>query len=171
MEPNGVKPGDAKIYFCDGNHEDHYSLIQDGEIHELYSGVFHCSRGSTITLPDGRKVLFAGGAHSIDRDRRVAGVGWFHEELITNDELDRMMSHDTIDIVISHTCPTVFSVDGHLGKVRDSCRFALTEVLHKYNPDLWYFGHWHCNKQGQFKNTQWECLDYPGHGSRWWRWI
>lgn len=164
----GVKSNGASVYFCDGNHEHHSSLVQDGEIHHLYDKVYHCSRGSCLTLPDGRKVLFAGGASSIDQQLRVQGIDWFPEELISYDELDLMMAHDTIDIVISHTCPSVISPDGPVGKYNDSCRFALNEVLHRYNPRLWFFGHWHQPFRQTWKYTVFECLDYPRHRGRWW---
>lgn len=169
--PRGIKSNGTMVYFCDGNHEDHHSLKQNGHAQELYENVWHCSRGTCLTLPDGKKVLFAGGAHSIDKERRIPGVDWFQEELITNSDFNKMVAHSKIDIIISHTCPTVFPIDGNLGKIRDCCRFALTEVLHYYNPELWFFGHWHKHVTGKFKNTRFEGLDYPGHGGRWWRWI
>lgn len=78
----GLKPGKAKIYWCDGNHEEHPILPQDGQIHEMYEGVFFCSRGSKLTLPDSRTVLFAGGAASVDKDARTPGHDWFPEETI-----------------------------------------------------------------------------------------
>ena len=27
------------------------------------------------------------------------------------------------------------------------------------------------NKSGKEGNTEWECLDYPGHNSKWWMWL
>lgn len=168
---HGVKPGESKLYWCDGNHEEHPLLKQDGQIHEMYEGVNFCSRGSTLTLADGRVVLFAGGADSIDKKMRTAGHDWFAEENITNEQFDRLMSHKRIDIVISHTSPDSFEVHGSEGKIKDINRVALDAVLEKYRPSLWFFGHWHKEQTGKYKDTYWTCLDYPRHGGRWWTWL
>ncbi len=167
-----IQSQNTSIYWCDGNHEDHSVIIQDGQIHEVATNVYHCSRGSTLALPDGRIVLFAGGADSIDKNFRTPGHDWFPEENITTSQLDLMMSHGKIDIVISHTAPLSFNASGftkECGMV--SNRFALEQVLEKYRPDLWYFGHWHNDTSGVHKNTKWQCLDYPGNSGKWWTWI
>lgn len=170
----GLKPGKAKIYWCDGNHEEHPLLPQDGQIHEMYEGVFFCSRGSTLILPDGRIVLFAGGADSIDKDKRTPGHDWFPEETIKNKDLDRMLATGKVDVVISHTCPTSFLsglTGGSLAKVTDPSCIALEYVLDYCQPDLWFFGHWHMSRDGQNKGCSWNCLDYPNHGGKWWMWL
>ena len=41
---HGVKPCGAEIYWCDGNHEEHPLLCQDGLIHKMYEGINHASR-------------------------------------------------------------------------------------------------------------------------------
>lgn len=167
----GIKPGNAQVFWCDGNHEEHQLLKQDGLVREMYEGVSYCPRGSVITLPDGRVVLFAGGAESVDKNLRTPGHDWFPEENITNVDLDMMLSHDKIDIVISHTCPASFNVAGSEGKRVDSNRLALECVLGKYDPELWFFGHWHTHSTGEYGQTKWMSLDYPGHGGRWWSWL
>jgi len=157
----------TKVYFCDGNHEEHSVLRQDGKVHELCPNVFWCSRGSTITLPDGRIVLFIGGASSADKRWRKEGVTWFPEEDITDDDIHRALNHDHVDIVISHTCPLHFSIDFNkmfvYDKIHDKNRERLDAVLKKYQPDLWFFGHWHTHCIGICGNTKWECFDYLGH--------
>ena len=171
----GIKPQGSRVYWCDGNHEEHTALSQTGSIKELYAGIHHASRGSTLVLPTGQTVLFAGGATSIDKDRRTPGRDWFPEENITNEELDRMLSHDRIDIVISHTCPDSFDLSDYIAedyssynKRLDANRVALDVVLEQYSPEFWFFGHWHKFMTGQYRDTKWVGLDYPGHGGRWW---
>ncbi len=172
-----VKPQGTKIYWCDGNHEEHDSLPQDGNIHEKSKDIFFCSRGSTISLPDGRVVLFAGGAASVDKDLRTPGRDWFPQENITHTQLDYMLSHRKVDIVISHTCPTYFelikSAELQQAKTKqlDSNRYALDRVFEKYSPSLWFFGHWHTEVTGRTDNTLWRGFDYPGHIGRWWDWL
>jgi len=166
-----IKACKTKIYWCDGNHEEHPLLPQDGEIHEMYEGVYFCSRGSRLTLPDGRVVLFAGGAHSVDKHLRTPGHDWFPEEMISNKDLDRMLCGDRIDIVISHTCPSSFLsgvINKSTMKINDPSRMALEYILDKYRPSFWFFGHWHMTKDGYDRGCRWTCLDYPKHGGRWW---
>lgn len=165
----GIKPKNTKIYWCDGNHEEHNLLVQDSLIHEMYENVYHASRGSVLKLPDNRNVLFIGGADSIDKKLRTINHDWYYEENISYDQFEMTMAiEDRIDIVISHTCPGKFDIEGTGGKINDSNRIALDYILEKYKPSLWFFGHWHKNKKGKYKDTYWECLDYAGHGGKWW---
>ena len=134
--------------------------------------MYFCSRGSSLILPDGRRVLFAGGADSMDKNQRIIGHDWFAEENISERQFRRMSTHAFIDIIISHTCPDSFEVHGSEGKYNDSNRVALDSLLGIYRPSLWYFGHWHKYQSGMSDNTCWTCLDYPKHnGGRWWQWL
>lgn len=171
-ELKGVKPGNSKIYWCDGNHEEHVDLVQDGLIHEMYDCVYHASRGSVLVLPDGRNVLFVGGADSIDKQFRTNGIDWFASENISQRDFETIMSVDVeIDIVISHTCPTSFDILDSREHYSDVNRLVLDEVLIKYKPSYWYFGHWHKFRTGKFENTFWTCLSFPGGGGRWWTFL
>lgn len=171
----GVKLSGALLYFCDGNHENHPDLKQDGYIHEMYDGVNFCSRGSVLPLPDGRNVLFAGGASSVDKNMRTPGHDWFPEETIKAVDLDRIIAgQHRIDIVVSHTCPTAFLKHlhkGNLAKVNDPSCKALDVVLDKLKPKQWFFGHWHLQKEGYDNGCHWQCLDYPRHSGMWWTWL
>lgn len=164
----GIKHGETHVFWCDGNHEDHWYLRDNPTLID-YGNVHYQRRGSITMLPDGRTVLFVGGAESIDKEYRKIGIDWFPEELISLDDLDRAMSYlSKIDIIISHTCPLEFDVTGSDFKLNDPSRVALSRILEKYKPDLWYFGHWHKYLKGQYLNTRWTTLDYPGHGGVWW---
>lgn len=161
-----IKNGNSKIYFCDGNHEDHESL-RKLKNNEICSNVFYMKRGSTLTLPDGRVVLFMGGAHSIDYKSRMPRVDWFYEEILTQKDITKCPNIH-VDIIISHTCPREFKVEDEYNditgsKYNDSSREGLSILLKKYKPSLWYFAHWHCFKTGQFENTKWTCLDKVGY--------
>lgn len=170
----GVKAGETKIYWCDGNHEDHWDLIEERNYMkapcEMMPSVYYMKRGSTLELPDGRRVLFIGGADSIDKDGRLLGVDWFPEELISYGDIDSLPNID-IDIVISHTCPLEFH-DGILRetfveKIKDPSTHALSHVLERYKPDLWFFGHFHASVIGKYRNTRWWCLNTIGE-TGWW---
>jgi hypothetical protein len=148
------------VYFCDGNHERLDLLIKNKEVTEVCRNVFYQPRGSTLTLPDGRTVLFLGGAASIDKEYRTPGFDWFPEEIPSYVDLP----DQEIDIVISHTCPRSLH-DRMLLEVRSSFNlidptgYLLEHVLEKYRPSLWYFGHWHKYAEGTISGTKWVALD------------
>ena len=161
-KPKTVIAGNTKVYFCDGNHEDHWSLRRL-ENNEIYPNVFYMKRGSILTLEDGRNVLFMGGAQSIDKDMRIEGRDWFREEEITLEDINRLPDANTkIDIVISHTCPeemlsqlpNVYNIE-----TNDWSRKALSHVFQIYSPSLWYFGHFHTYKTFYVLGCRWTCLN------------
>lgn len=165
----------GELLFCDGNHEDHVAL-KALEDYEVYPNVHYMPRGSLLTLPDGRNALFIGGADSIDKNLRTPGEDWFPEELITESDIYRLPDQ-SIDIVISHTCPREFEIPylSNTEKSKDPSCMALSYVLHKYRPARWYFGHWHFFKQGTYASCgpegwqcRWTALDRINGFSRWW---
>jgi len=169
-----LKNKDIPIYWCDGNHEDHDSL-EKLENNEIMRNVFYQKRGSSITIPDSRTILFIGGADSIDKKYRTAGHNWFPQEIISEKDLYNLPDIN-IDIIISHTCPEEFDVlkgektsfsSLKYAKYKDPSRERLSYVLNKYNPSLWYFGHFHIFKTGFDKNCKWNSLSGVGLG-KWW---
>lgn len=162
----------CKLMWCDGNHEDHWSLKQR-KTDELWPGVVYMPRGTVTKLPDGRKVMFVGGATSVDKDTRKLGVDWFPEEVISMSDYASFPPSHKVDIVISHTCPTQFAMrDGYHDN--DCSRTALSSVLEYYRPDRWYFGHWHSNKRGRYVDfgvdCEWQALNMNGR-TGWWKWL
>jgi len=165
-----IENGDTKVYWCDGNHEDHWMLKKHTEPTEVHRNVFYMPRASTLTLPAGRDVLFVGGAESIDVNARQTGVDWFPEEIPGYADflkLDNVKGR--VDIVISHTCPVEFNEvpDRHCAVLNDPTREILSRVVERFNPSLWYFGHWHAFAQGKYHNIKWTCLHYAPY-KNWW---
>jgi hypothetical protein len=173
--PDGGRPNDptgrlttrARVHWCDGNHEDHETLAMLREnlgegrrgSFEVATNVFWQDRGSTLTLPDGRVVLFMGGADSIDKKLRLNGRDWFPGELISMGDI-MALPDGPVDIVISHTCPSRFRLPvPDAEKARDPSRKLLDEVFERYRPSLWYFGHWHKRMKGRYHKCRWTCLD------------
>jgi len=181
----GLKNKDTKIYFCDGNHEDHGDLVNERNYMkapcEMMPKVYYMKRGSTLKLKDGRTVLFMGGADSIDKRSRHIGYDWFPEELITQRDIYDLPDVN-VDIVISHTCPDELYVEMMARraktwdkerlqwKLEDPSRVALSYVLEKYKPALWYFGHFHIFVRGEFNGTTWCCLNTIGD-TGWWTYL
>ena len=179
----GLKiPEGTKVYWCDGNHEDHDSLAKlrnpaaQRQSVEVYKDCHYMPRGSVLTLPDGRKVMFFGGAESIDKYRRTPGIDWFPEEIPNYAEVDRALSLETkVDIIISHTAPTDWTPDASRPeKVPDPTCKMLQAILEVHRPKHWFHGHWHHAANGSIgattvtKRTHMHSLDYPRHGGRWW---
>lgn len=170
----GIRSKNTKIYFCDGNHENHWELNKFKKPTIIYDNVCYMPRGSTLTLPDGRNVLFIGGAESIDKRERIIGVDWFPEEVITQKDIYNLPDIN-IDIIISHTCPNEFNEEVKkkfclTDKFKDPSQDALSYLLKRYKPDEWYFGHFHDSLKGQYKNTTWFLMNEIDEPYSW-RWL
>ena len=166
-----IRNPSTKIYFCDGNHETHTYLAGLVKEHgwrepiEIQKDIYYCPRGSSITLEDGRRVLFFGGALSVDKHLRKAYKDWFPEELITKEECDRISDGDKYDIVITHTCPHEFH-DKMLGvcdnpwkSKPDVSEMYLSEIFQKVKPSLWYFGHWHTGAEFDYEGCKFYAMN------------
>jgi Icc-related predicted phosphoesterase len=167
-----IKPQGAKIYWIDGNHEDHWS-IRDRQTDELEKDVIYMPRGSTMKLEDGRNILFMGGALSIDKHLRREGWDWFPEETISYSDMENL-PEEKIDIFVTHTCPEELVDDlimYYPEKRAEPSNYALSQLWKIYKPQLWIFGHWHVYKEGTLMGTKWHSLSYPRHGARWWMWL
>lgn len=168
-----VKLQTAKeLRWCDGNHEDFWSLAKR-ESDEIEPGIIYMPRGSTYTLPDGRVMLFMGGALSIDKAYRTIGQTWFPEETITQTDLQNL-PQCKVDIFITHTCPTELVNDLRVGypeKSFEPSNEALSQLWEMYKPDLWFFGHWHQYGEYKLGNTKVYALSAPGFGDQWWMWL
>lgn len=184
---DGIKIRNSMLYFCPGNHEDwvdleSYATSVNPYPIELLKNIYYMPKCSRLYLPDGRQVLFIGGAKSIDAAERAAYYDWFPQELITLDDVDALPDTN-IDIVVSHTCPTEFKEqlnDGvddwrlndpyWLQKFSDPSCHYLSKVLRKYDPKYWFFGHFHLCKVGRTYNTNWFALNKTGE-TGWWTFL
>jgi hypothetical protein len=159
-------PGKAKLHWCEGNHEDYWRLAKR-EKDEVWPNVVYQPRGSTLTLPDGRVVLFMGGADSIDKESRLYGFTWFPDELITYGDIARLDPNLKVDIVVSHTCPAEIATLMVGPKMHDvSCKM-LSHILQVYRPTLWYFGHWHMHFTRYVSGCRFVALNHSQGESPW----
>jgi Icc-related predicted phosphoesterase len=148
-----IVPGSTKIFFCDGNHEQHDLLDQLKKDQGLYpinvtTNTFFCPRGTIINF-NGYNFLFFGGADSIDKNMRTIKFDWFPQEVISYTDVEVFMEHNSdrnVDVVISHTCPNII-LDDMLkyngAKTNDPSCKALDFIYEHTKPKMWYFGHWH----------------------------
>ena len=164
--------GAKELRWCDGNHEDHDSLDQR-EPDEIEPGIIYMPRGSTYTLPDGRVIMFMGGAESIDKNWRTTGVDWFPQEIINQSNF-KNLPDIKVDIFITHTCPVELVHELKLNypdKDYEPSNKALSELWKIYKPDLWFFGHWHQYGEYKIMGTKCYALSAVGFGDRWWMWL
>lgn len=169
-----IRNGNVSICWCDGNHEDHWRLAER-ESDEIVPKVFYMPRGQILKLRDGRNVLFMGGAESIDRHIRVLGETWFPEEILKPKDVMRVPQDARIDIVISHTCPKELEevmLPYNKTKYGDPSTEALSYILQKFKPKLWFFGHWHIFKRIYLHDTgtMFYALSMTGR-SNWWKFL
>ena len=171
----GVKNHKTKIFWCPGNHENWDDIDSHGpDIFEVQKDIFCCPFGTTLDLPTGERVLFVGGADSIDKDSRIEGHSWWRQEIITQREMYNLPDVE-IDIVVSHTVPSVFtkafedlfpfSINF---KSNDPSCLALDIVLEKYQPKKWFSGHFHKYMNANYNGCEWIGLDMTFNYGRWW---
>ena len=166
-----IKTHGARLLWIDGNHEDFWALKANEPKHH-FTNAQYMPRGSTYTLPDGRNILFMGGARSTDKEFRTIGVDWFPEEEISQADLMHLPDMK-IDIFITHTCPEeLFSeLVQHDLHEKDPSRVALSWLKDQYKPSLWIFAHWHMYKEGWLGGINWYCLSSIESTKRWWMWL
>jgi len=163
----------SKVYWLPGNHES-WNIIESkygryGESPiEIKRGLFYCPIGSSIIINNYR-IIFIGGANSIDKQYRTEGVTWFKQEILTLDDLNYIQEVNSLQssyktIICSHTCPLEFDIERALGfnelvKESDPTRKILSHILQVYHPEYWFGGHWHFYRGGKIKGTTWQMLD------------
>jgi predicted phosphodiesterase len=169
--------GGVPFHFIDGNHDVH-PMLREWDKHPHHKNLIYQPRGSVLEI-DGCRILFIGGATSVDRSRRQAKMAlghrevWWEEEIIGRADFETAMSHEgKIDCIVSHDRPDCFKhpFTGHnIDKERYglSDRTALEGIWQKYKPNWHFFGHYHDGFHGQEENTYWQVCPMIGvYGNR-----
>ena len=154
-----------KIFCIRGNHEERPENISsykevdmfDGKVfmESEYPNLIFAKDGETYNI-DGVKVLVIGGAYSVDKEWRLKNnYGWFKDEQLSWDEMDRILmgvKGQSFDVVLTHTCPhkyeptEVFLSGLDESKVDKSMEHFLDRVEESISYDKWYCGHYHTEK-------------------------
>ena len=155
-----TRPG--HVLFVDGNHE-RYDWWGRRPVEEWHGGITQrlrrhspvrrLCRGEGFYL-GGEKVLTPGGATSVDRGWRTAGVEWWPEELPSGEELEHARATlDAcgwrVDYVVTHTCstrmlgPTLRPDPGWESPDADRLTDFLDELEDRLEFRHWYYGHFH----------------------------
>ncbi len=160
-------------YFCiRGNHELRPSELEEKWPAQWHKEKFF---GNTVYVEDhhprilyaldgggeyninGKSVLVIPGAYSVDKFYRLShGWTWNPTEQLNEDEKktlkDNLKSH--YDIILSHTCPLswqtyisdLFLSQVDQSSVDNSMEQFLDEVAATTDYDMWYWGHYHDNR-------------------------
>jgi hypothetical protein len=106
-------------------------------------------------IPDGTvegPIMYIGGASSIDREWRTAGIDWWPDEELSYPELEELIaSYETVkpDILVTHECPEFFAREAMIPLVNGFINFpsktrqALDVMYAIHPPKIHIFGHWH----------------------------
>jgi len=165
-----IKNDNTKIYFCPGNHED-WNYLDSLKNNEIQKNIFYMKKGSILEI-NNKKILFVGGAISIDKIIRTEGADWFKQEVLLNKDIENIPDVN-IDIVISHTCPDLVFKYLNLRKyIFDPSQYLLDNIFIKYKPKQWFFGHFHKYMEFDFNDCHFTILNkISSEGDDWFKQI
>jgi 3-oxoacid CoA-transferase subunit A len=125
--------------------------------------VAYLKRGKIYNI-DGFKFLVLGGALSVDKDKRKAGISWWKEEYWPEKEKDDLFmlleSENSFDCVLSHTGPNHVNqrafewlMSDNPKKFKDEVSLLNDEIHKRIQFKEWWCGHWHQNLYYYDKET------------------
>lgn len=146
--------------FIDGNHENfnlletfEVSQFMGGKAHYITDSIIHLLRGQIYNI-DNKRLFTFGGAPSIDKQYRISGKSWWHQEIPNNNEKNEGLTNlslhnNNVDFIITHTCPD--SIFNKLISFSNIKRFDVDYSTEEYLEQVkatcsyshWYFGHFH----------------------------
>lgn len=135
-----------KVLF--GNH-DHMPLVNGPH-----------SLGDYALLDGG--IMAIRGACSIDRNIRTVGLDWFHDEELSMEKCEEVISvfeEKRPRIVLTHDCPARICREMHNGNEHKSRTNQLFDAcFSRHQPELWVYGHHHFSFNTHINGTKFICL-------------
>lgn len=123
---------------------------------EEYPKLLFAKDGEIYTLEKLRHLVI-GGAYSVDKFyRQMRGWSWWADEQPneeTKKAVEAIIATETIDVVLSHTCPFKYEpTEMFLAQIDQSTVDASTEkwldtIEDKLDYKAWFCGHWHVDKR------------------------
>jgi Calcineurin-like phosphoesterase len=155
---DACEQGGVKIFFIDGNHENHpllhfmaQKIRPSFPFPEIAPHIFWIDRGSRWAWHE-RVWMGLGGAVSPDRGLRRLGRSWFEEEEISLVNAASVTFAGTADVMLTHDCPSrvVHSfthrpswwLEADLAR-SDWHREFLQEIVNEVRPSYMFHGHLH----------------------------
>jgi predicted phosphodiesterase len=123
----------------------------------------------TVIETKENRILFIGGATSVDRKHRDLDISYWSGEIPVYDE-DKLKAAKKPDIIITHTAPSfaypttkvgLMEWAAHDYSIVEDCAYErnvfdkIYEYLkkRKYTPHTWAYGHFHMSNKDVFENT------------------
>jgi len=114
---------------------------------------------------DNNKIMYIGGAWSLDYGLRIEHETWWPDEELSQEEFDavqRAYIYYKPQIVVSHDAPLNIPkfmklCEGLEVPTRTAVRFR--QMFRYHQPKLWLFGHWHADKELTFDGTLFKCIN------------
>lgn len=148
------EPGNHRM--IRGNHDDPAECLKSN----------HFIKDGTIEEIDGKKVMYIGGAYSIDQAWRTPGLDWWADEELSHDQLNAMIqiyAREKPDVMITHECPEAIPYyikkDYDPNRWPSRTRWALEHMRQYHAPKLHIFGHWHDNLDLTYQGTRFILLN------------
>ena len=123
-----------------------------------------CIKDGTVEETHLGKVMYVGGAFSIDHMWRTKGYDWWEDEELTHSEFYDMMDiyeATKPDVMVTHDCPSTVCDYMYKSQHRfDNSRTqqAFSSMFAMYEPALWVFGHHHVHFDKVIGRTRFVCL-------------
>jgi hypothetical protein len=114
------------------------------------------------------KVMYVGGALSIDKAFRTEGLDWWSDEELSYIRLQEIIDLYAIekpDVMVSHDCPDDIALimEHYSGRkkldIHSRTRVAFDEMLKIHRPKIWVYGHWHFSFDHVLDGTRFICLN------------
>ncbi len=148
------------ICFIDGNHENFNfwdnQPITDWmggkvQIHPKAKNVIHLMRGEVYII-ENKKYFTFGGAHSIDKERRIENISWWSKEDATfedkqNASINLKKHNYKVDYILTHTPPSLLTKKlwEHY-YIPDLTAELLDCFVNKIEYKYWFAGHLHIDE-------------------------
>lgn len=121
----------------------------------------------TIEVFDGVKIMYIGGAKSVDREWRTEGFDWWADEELSHFKLQcftDLYEVEKPDVMVTHDVPEevaklIETLSGRRKLDMPSItRQALDSMLWMHKPKHWFHGHWHYAYDYEYKGTMFHGL-------------
>ena len=151
-------------YLIDGNHDNICmdDSISQTELTELYDNVHFVPRGY-VHYENGKRFVFIGGAHSIDKAGRTPHLDWWSNEAPSQGLLNQVSYYGAYDgetIVFAHECPLSWELRNKMSRSEDTLdqtqvragehlREWLAIIAKELDVSQWFHGHHHYRYTGK----------------------
>lgn len=168
-----VQVGDYGVGFQEGHDKAEALWQADNPQHRFIRGN-HDSPEGVKTMPgyigeyklEGT-TLYIGGAWSIDYFHRQKDKNWWADEELSQqqfDEIEDIYTSAKPRVVISHDAPKGVPKVMRLldpafgGETITRTSYRLGQMFDQYQPEYWFFGHWHKSASMNISGTEFRCL-------------